>query len=151
MVLANYVRYTKFYTQKEWKKFKRFDKKTIHGKDYYLDVQELLCKKYDIILVDYKTRKEKTIHILKKFNMKNFEKGMTKFNRSVQAFSSGISAEPKKKTRTKDPVKIWSTVKPTKKRKPRTKNSVKIWETKRPSKKKQSDIEKIWGVNKWQK
>ena len=47
----------KFYTVKEWRKFKSND---------YFDMQDMLCQKYDIILTDYKTKREKLFSALKK-------------------------------------------------------------------------------------
>ena len=47
----------KFYTVKQWSKFKSND---------YFDMQELLCQKYDVILSDYKTKKKKPFHCCKK-------------------------------------------------------------------------------------
>lgn len=143
------MRYTKFYTQKEWGKFKTFQKKEINGKVFYLDVQELMCKKFDIILTDYKTRNEKIVDILKKFNKKNFDKGMKTFNQSVQAFTGSIDSftkelghEPEKKHKQNN-VKLWSDSK-----------KVKLWSDKpKPKKKKgkkmlsrdQQNIVKLWG------
>lgn len=47
------LRYIKKYTVKEWK---RFD----------IDTQEILCKKYNVFLTDYKTTREKKIAIVKR-------------------------------------------------------------------------------------
>ena len=55
-------------------------------------MQEILCKKYDIILTDYQTRKEKIILLLNKINMKNFNKGMDMFNRSLNKFSKTVDS-----------------------------------------------------------
>jgi len=55
------MRQRKFYTVKQWKRFKRND---------YFDMQDMLCQRYDVILTDYKTRKEKITSVLKKFNQK---------------------------------------------------------------------------------
>lgn len=68
-----------FFTAKEWNRFS-------------WSVQEVLCKKYDIILTDYKTRKEKTISLLNKINMKNFNKGMNLFNKSLNKFSKTVDS-----------------------------------------------------------
>ena len=51
------MRQRKFYTVKQWKRFKRND---------YFDMQDMLCQRYDVILTDYKTRKEKITSVLKK-------------------------------------------------------------------------------------
>ena len=49
---------TLFFTVKEWNRFS-------------WSMQEIMCKKYYIILTDYKTGKEKIILLLHKINMKN--------------------------------------------------------------------------------
>ena len=45
------MRIRKYFTVKEWQKFKTND---------YFDMQEMLCQKYDVILSDYQTKKRKT-------------------------------------------------------------------------------------------
>jgi len=72
----------KYYTVKEWKKFK---------KNNYFDMQELLCEKYDVILTDYKTKRQRIISILSHINLKNLDHGITQFNKLFQSF--GDSAE----------------------------------------------------------
>lgn len=67
----NYIRYPKRFS---WKAFKKFG---------YVKGQ-VLSEKYDIILTDYRTRNEKIKDILAKFNQKNFDKGMKKFNKVVK-------------------------------------------------------------------
>ena len=68
-----------FFTVKQWNKFS-------------WNMQEVLCKKYDVILTDYKTRKEKIILLLNKINMKNFNKGMDTFNKSLNKFSKTVDS-----------------------------------------------------------
>lgn len=68
-----------FFTVKEWNRFA-------------WSMQEVICKKYDVILTDYKTRKEKTILLLNKINMKNFNKGMDTFNKSLNKFSKTVDS-----------------------------------------------------------
>ena len=106
------MKYTKQYTQKEWN---HFGKKEISadaiGNDYQfvnfftqkkesyetVSMQELLCIKYDIILTNYKTKKEKLFSIIDKFNVKNINTGIDKFNKGVNQFSKVIaSSQPKK-------------------------------------------------------
>ena len=70
---------TLFFTIKEWNRFS-------------WNMQEVLCKKYDVILTDYKTRKEKIILLLHKINMKNFNKGMDTFNKSLNKFSKTVDS-----------------------------------------------------------
>ena len=55
----------KYYTVKEWKKFKN---------NNYFDMQEMLCKQYEIILTNYKTKREKIFSLLSKINLKNIDK-----------------------------------------------------------------------------
>ena len=70
---------TLFFTVKEWNRFS-------------WSMQEVICKKYDVILTDYKTRKEKIILLLNKINMKNFNKGMDTFNKSLNKFSKTVDS-----------------------------------------------------------
>ena len=55
-------------------------------------MQEVLCKKYNVILTDYQTRKEKITLLLNKINMKNFNKGMDTFNKSLNKFSKTVDS-----------------------------------------------------------
>jgi hypothetical protein len=75
------MRTRKFYTVKQWQRFKTND---------YFDMQELLCQKYDVILTDYQTKKEKIFSMLKKINLKNFDKGITGFSKLVQSFGGSM-------------------------------------------------------------
>jgi hypothetical protein len=68
-----------FFTAKEWNRFA-------------WNMQEVLCKKYEVILTDYQTRKEKTISLLNKINMKNFNKGMDAFNKLLNKFSKTVDS-----------------------------------------------------------
>ena len=70
---------TLFFTVKQWNRFS-------------WSMQEIMCKKYDVILTDYKTRKEKIILLLNKINMKNFNKGMDMFNKSLNKFSKTVDS-----------------------------------------------------------
>ena len=114
------MRYQKFYTVKEWKRFNRIVERE-NGDD--ITAQELLCKKYDVILTDYKvnpilsykdlSKKELVLKIAKNFNKKNFDKGIKIFDEGVKGFTNSIDAvtsqlghndtnEPKRNN-----VKIW--------------------------------------------
>ena len=55
-------------------------------------MQEALCKKYNVILTDYQTTKEKIISLLNKINIKNFNKGMDTFNKSLNKFSKTVDS-----------------------------------------------------------
>ncbi len=50
------MRYKKYYTVKEWKRFDVYAER-VNGID--ITAQEVLCNKYDIVLTDYKTAGEK--------------------------------------------------------------------------------------------
>ena len=133
------MRYPLYYTVKEWKKFKVFKKKTVNGKDYFLDLQEIMCKKYDIILTNHKTNKEKMVWVIKSINAKNFDKGMKVFDGAMKEFdgmmkdfgkelgggnSGGISQQKltgKSTIGSSNNVSLWS------KKKPSKKSSVSIW------------------------
>ena len=119
----------KFYTVKEWSKFKSND---------YFDMQELLCQKYDVVLIDYQTKKQNTFSLLQKINLKNFEKGITEFSKLVQSFGNSMdqfTAEinDKKISDKKNLESIWG---PSKKQTP-------IW-----SDNDSNNLEKIWGERK---
>ena len=75
------MRNRKYFTVKEWNCFKNND---------YFDMQEMLCQKYDVILTDYQTKREKVFSALKKINLKNFDKGVTEFSKLVQLFGSSM-------------------------------------------------------------
>ncbi len=54
------LRYPKEFEHVVWLNFLKMDNvKEIDGKKYYLDVQEVLCKKYNITLLNYLTVKER--------------------------------------------------------------------------------------------
>lgn len=55
-------------------------------------MQEVLCKKYNVILTDYKTTKEKITLLLDKINIKNFNKGMDTFSKSLNKFSKTVDS-----------------------------------------------------------
>ena len=52
--------------------------------------QEIILKKYDVILTDHSTRREKIVRILRKFNAKNLDAGLVKFNQGVDSFSKSM-------------------------------------------------------------
>lgn len=90
--------YTKYYTVKEWKKF---DKVAERENGIDITMQEILLKKYDVILLDYKTKKEKLFSVIDKFNAKNINTGITKFNKGMDQFSKVIGEPKKTKRKTK--------------------------------------------------
>ena len=121
----------KYYTVKQWQKFKSND---------YFDMQEILCQKYDVILTDYKTKKQRIISLLSHINLKNLDKGITQFNKLFASF--GDSAEQltqelnhsKKDKQNLD--SIWG----------KSDNSVPIWgESQRSQARHEDNLEKIWG------
>lgn len=122
----------KYFTCKEWKKFDKLtnDYIIIDNEKYYLTMQEILLAKYQIILTDYKTRNEKIIHVLKKFNGKNLDKGIKVFNTGVSSFTDSIDSFTKElgnntKSARKNKVKIWN----------KPQNKVKIWSEKKTKRK----------------
>ena len=120
------MRIRKYFTVKEWQKFKTND---------YFDMQEMLCQRYDVVLSDYQTKKQKTFSLLQKINLKNFEKGITEFSKLVQSFGNSMdqfTAEinDKKISDKKNLESIWG---PSKKQTP-------IW-----SDNDVDNLEKIWG------
>ena len=128
----------KFYTVKEWSKFK--------GNDYF-DMQDMLCQRYDVILTDYKTKREKLFSALKKINLKNLDKGITEFSKLVQSFGGSMDQLTReidsKKYKDKDNLDlVWG----------KSDNSVHIWSAPENSSDSQSqhkaNLEKIWGEKK---
>ena len=75
------MRTRKYFTVREWNRFKNND---------YFDMQDMLCQKYDVILTDYKTKREKVFSALKKINLRNFDKGVTEFSKLVQSFGGSM-------------------------------------------------------------
>ena len=130
------MRTRKYFTVKEWNRFKNND---------YFDMQDMLCQKYDVILTDYKTKREKVFSVLKKINLKNFDKGVTEFSKLVQSFGSSmdqltseIDSQKSKDTDNLD--LVWG----------KSNESIPIWSnSKNDSGSKHKDnLEKIWGKRK---
>ena len=123
------MRIRKYFTVKEWQKFKTND---------YFDMQEMLCQRYDVILSDYQTKKQKTFSLFQKINLKNFEKGITEFSKLVQSFGNSMdqfTAEinDKKISDKKNLESIWGL----------SKKQTPIW-----SDNDADNLEKIWGKRK---
>ena len=163
------VLHPKYFTCKEWN---RFDKVAERENGIDITFQEILLKKYDVILTDYKpskflrnkgsyfdlegrerkdpkpTKKELAVKvgkiIYKNANMKNFNKGMKVFDQGLKSFTDSIDAFTKELGHDNN-VKLWSD----------KKSSVKIWSDKpknKHTKKKrvrktrgQKNLEKIFG------
>jgi hypothetical protein len=70
---------TLFFTAHEWNRFA-------------WNMQEVLCIRYNVILTDHKTTKEKTMSVLNKINIKNFNKGITTFVKSLNNFCKTIDS-----------------------------------------------------------
>ena len=128
----------KFYTVKEWSKFKDND---------YFDMQEILCQRYDVILTDYQTKREKIFSVLKKINLKNLDKGVTEFSKLVQSFGGSMDQLTREidsqTSKDKDDLdSVWG----------KSENSVPIWSTSENNSDSQSqhkaNLEKIWGKKK---
>ena len=115
------MRIIKRYTVKEWEKF--------------YNLQEIMCKKYEIILTNHKTNKEQLGIILKNINLKNINKGIETFNKMIQDFGGSMEKLTTELDQTsQNNVKIWSDM-PEK-------------ESKRQKSKDQINLEKIWGKEK---
>lgn len=61
--------------------------------------QEILCKRYNIILTDYTTKQEKVEKILSKLTIKNLNKGITKFNKGMKQFNTMMTPEKQPRQR----------------------------------------------------
>ena len=132
------MRNRKYFTVNEWNRFKNND---------YFDMQDMLCQRYDVILTDYKTKREKVFSILKKINLTNLDKGITGFSKLVQSFGGSmdqltreIDSQTSKDKNNLD--SMWG----------KSENSVPIWSTSENSFDSQSqhkaNLEKIWGKKK---
>ena len=128
----------KFYTVKEWNKFKSND---------YFDMQDMLCQRYDVVLTDYQTKREKIFSVLKKINLKNLDKGITGFSKLVQSFGGSMDQLSREIDSQKHKDKynldlVWG----------KSENSVPIWSVYENSSDSQSkhkvNLEKIWGTKK---
>ena len=129
------MRDRKYFTVREWNRFKNND---------YFDMQDMLCQKYDVILTDYKTKREKIFSVLKKINLKNFDKGLTEFSKLVQSFGGSMDQLTREidssKSKGKDHLdSVWG----------KSNNSVPIWVSSEDNFDSQAqhkaNLEKIWG------
>ena len=130
------MRTRKYFTVREWNRFKNND---------YFDMQEMLCQKYDVILTDYKTKREKIFSTLKKINLRNFDNGIAEFSKLVQSFGSSMdqltSEIDSQKSKDADNLDlVWG----------KSNESIPIWsDSKNDSGSKHKDnLEKIWGKGK---
>ena len=125
----------KFYTVKEWNKFKT---------DNCFDIPELLCQKYDVVFTDYRTKGEKLFLLLKKIDLNNFYSGIATFAKLVQSFGNSMDLLTSEINSQKYPDEenidsVWG--KPV--------NSVPIWAKSKNNCDSQAqhkaNLEKIWG------
>ena len=132
------MRNRKYFTVREWNRFKNND---------YFDMQDMLCQRYDVILTDYKTKREKVFSSLKKINLTNLDKGISGFSKLVQSFGGSMDQLTREidsqKSKDKNNLdSIWG----------KSENSVPIWSTSENSSDSQSqhkaNLEKIWGKKK---
>ena len=108
-------------------------------------MQEILCQKYEVILTDYKTKREKVFSALKKINLKNFDKRVTEFSKLVQSFGGSMDQltrelDSRKSKDSHNMDLMWG----------KSGNSVPIWgDSKNDFDSKHKDnLEKIWGKRK---
>ena len=125
------MRTRKFYTVNQWSCFKN---------NNYFDMQEMLCQRYDVILTDYKTKKQRIISILSHINLKNLDKGVTQFNKLFQAFGDSaeqLTRELNHSNQDKHNLdSIWK----------KSSNSVPIWgKSENSHARHEANLEKIWG------
>ena len=130
------MRTRKYFTVREWNRFKNND---------YFDMQDMLCQKYDVILTDYKTKREKVYSALKKINLRNFDKGVTEFSKLVQSFGGSMGQLTREidcpKSKDADNLDlVWG----------KSENNVPIWSNSKNhfDSKHKDNLEKIWGRRK---
>ena len=96
------MRCKKLYTVKQWARFKKTLVKENQSIKYNVDIQELMCKNYDIILTDYMTLRERKIQMIKTF----FEKAKSVLQ-GIKSFLDKIhESNQKQKTPQKRKKKI---------------------------------------------
>jgi len=117
------MRYPKQYTVAEWNKFNQYvekkiectddscqqrnwlGRKTKHTHSFYIHSQEMMCRKYDIVLTDHHTKKEKAVIILKKVNLTNISRGITKMNNGIDSFNGMVDKISREMQPTTTPTK----------------------------------------------
>jgi len=89
------LRYRKEYTWRQWCNFRKMDSaKLIDGKEYYQDVQEVLCRKYNVTIIDYMEPRDRNIQMIKKF----FEKVKSALREIKSALDKMHESNQKRKT-----------------------------------------------------
>ena len=78
------MRYKKKFTVKEWGRFPLFK-------------QEILCKKYHVVLTDHMTRTQKINRILGIFNKRNLDRSIDTFQKAANAMDKGFKEWDKMK------------------------------------------------------
>jgi len=147
------------FLHKEWDRLKTFQKEQVNNEIFYMDIQMLLCQKYNIIITDWLPKWTRRYKIFIKYvNMKNFNKGIDMFNKGVEQFSGAVNEIGKETSGTKSSrlgqkrakknvTKLWG------KKKPSTKSQVRIWnEPREPKRKKyerkkdkhKNNLKKLW-------
>ena len=123
------MRTRKYFTVKEWQRF------NTNNHSY---MQELLCQKYDVVLSNYLTKKQKIFSLLQKINLKSIDTAVSEFSKLVQSFGNSMDQftaemDNKKTSDKKNLEYIWG---PSEKQTP-------IW-----SDDNSDNLEKIWGKRK---
>ena len=77
------MQYPKYLTVKEWS---RFDRVVERVDGIEITAQEIICLKYEIILTDWVSKKDKIFNVLKKFNKTNLNKGLDKLDDGIKGF-----------------------------------------------------------------
>lgn len=72
------------YTVKQWKKLDVERVRHIGKRRYYLNMQEVLCRKYEIILLNHKTKREKLDRILDCITFTNLNQKIDTFQRIMK-------------------------------------------------------------------
>ena len=83
------MRYKKYFTVKEWKRFDQWAER-IDGND--ITAQEIMLQKYDIILTDWKTKREKFVD-----GCKSADRIGTKMVKGFINFSASLNKPTKRK------------------------------------------------------
>ena len=98
------MRSKKLYTVKQWARFKKTLVKENQSIKHNVDIQELMCKNFDIILIDYMTSRERKIQMIKTFfeKVKSTLQGIKSALDKLHESCSGAERAPREDRRARE-------------------------------------------------